>query len=198
MTENWAEYFRRYDAERAAAKAAKEAPEEKAPIILRTGRVLSEQAIKHLGGSPGAVIKRLKGRGWDVRVGWAKCFMPAVLFASDSEEGAKNAHRKGDVRYPSHELETIIVSGRLVAGGGELALEATWTRKDDALTFRGARTRDPLDGDRWRPRFSSRRPQSSYEREFGVETLDGLSQWLKFAAPTPSEVKKRRQQKEAS
>lgn len=193
MSEDWVAYFRRYDAERAAANAP-EAETDATPVILRTGRVLSEQALQHLKGAPAALVKRLRARGWEVRVGWARCFIPAVLYASNSKEGGASEYNKGDVRYPAHRLETFIVSGRKLADENSMAVEATWTRKEGlTFAFQGARTRDPILGAEWRPRASSPRPQLDWEKEEGVSPPMGLNQWLAIVAPTAAEVKKRQQ-----
>ena len=168
-------------------------------MILRTGRTLTDRALAHLKGAPSAVIKRLIGCGWEVRVGWAKCFIPAVRYAAASKEGAATEYSKGDVRYASHELETFIVSARKVAPVGRMALEATWTRKNGAsFTFEGARTNDPILGEEWRPKASSPRPAYEWEIEEGIEPPVGFNTWLKMVAPTAAETKKRKAEKETA
>lgn len=197
---HWDDYFAKYGIGRAAKLA--EEPEEEAsaePVILRTGRVLSDQALQHLKGAPSALIKRLRPHGWEIRVGWARCFIPAVRFAANSKEGSASEHNKGDVRFPAHRLETFVVSARKTAGDAAMALEATWTRKEGlAFTFQGARTRDPILGSEWRPRAASQRPPLDWEQAEGIAPPLGLSQWLAIVAPTPAELKKRQTLKEAA
>lgn len=189
----WDVYFDRMRAERAAAEATEEEVD-MTPVILRSGRVLSDRALQHLKGAPGALVKRLRSQGWDVRVGWARCFMPAVLYAANSKEGGASEYNKGDVRYPAHRLETFIVSGRKLAEANSMAIEATWTRKEGlTFSFQGARTRDPILGEEWRPRAASPRPQLDWEKAEGVTPPMGLSQWLAIVAPTAAELKKRQQ-----
>lgn len=184
----WDKYDRML-AERAAEAAAEESEE---PIeILTPGYEMDAAERQAVKGTAGSLNKRLTGQGWAVRMFRAVARIPAVLFVSDSEEGDVSPHRKGDVRYAAHDLETLILFAQKSAGGSSMAVHATWERKDGgSYKFAGSTTFDPVLGREWRPRASTPRPQLDWEKEEGVHPPMGLNQWLQLVAPKPVPKKK--------
>lgn len=172
------EYFERLKVERDSR--AESALESDPIVIIEPGRELTEFERRALKGTIAALDKRLTAQQWTVRIFRAVARMPAVLFQSDSDEGAKSQHQRGDVRYPAHDLETWILFARAAA----TALHATWERKDGGtFKFTGAETFDPILGREWRPRASSSRPPLEWEKEQGIHPPLGLNQWLDLVAP---------------
>lgn len=138
---------------------------------------------------PAQIAKRLIAQGWEVRVTQAVCHEPAVLFMSDSEEGAKKSHVKGEVRYPAHDVTVTSVVGVKRATNGKIGLimDATWLSKGG---FAVARTLDPYLGYEVRVGFEKPRAQNDIEREDGITPPLGLGQWLDIIAPTEASKKK--------
>lgn len=180
--ESWREYFHRVKHVGDDAADAAEAKEE--VVVLIPGRDVEISKLPGRG-KPSQVARRLAGQGWEVECRQSLVKVPAVRYLSDSEEGvpAEKAYRKGDVRFPEHELETTVLLAVKRAKDGRvgLAMEATWLSKGG---FRLARTYDPLDGHEIRVGFAKGRPPNPIEEEDGIAAPYGLQDWLDDFAPT--------------
>lgn len=159
-------------------------PDEDEIEILIPGYDLSdeERAALSARSAPAQLAKRLTLAGWSVRVTRSLARVPAVLYRSDSVESDAVEHRAGDVRFPEHELETLVVIGekRYPDGRPGFVVEACWTSKDG---FKGAHTYDPALGLEWRPKATISRDRNEIEVEDGVAPPLGLKQWLDMTAP---------------
>lgn len=144
-------------------------------------------------GAAGLLAKRLAGGGWEVSASQSRSAVPATLYASDSEEGAKMPYRKGDVRFAAHELESVTVIGtkRDASGKIRMVVDAHWTRKVGGnFTFQGAKTFDPVLGLQWRPTVKTERKPREWEIEEGVTPPWGLNQWISVVCPEPKKEEK--------
>lgn len=142
-------------------------------------------------GPAGTLVRRVLTREWNARVQMSKVRVPAVLYASNSDEGAKAAYNKGDVRYAEHTLEVVCVLAEKRAFGKMFACMATWERKSGgSWKFRGATTSDPYLGEVWRPSKLKPRPQRKWEAEDDVPAPIGLDQWIDIVAPKPAPKRK--------
>lgn len=204
------ETYDRVRAYRAAKRAARESKESagesgedegvaQARVTIIRARALVPDPSK-APGAAGTLAKRLIAHGWTVQAWTSLCAVDAVRFVSDSEEGAKNPHLAGDVRYEAHELETVVIVGVKRASGHMLALDATWERKlregkSPTSSFQAATTYDPYLGRQWRTTVTTPRKPHAWEIQEGIPGTPGLDQWLDIVAPKPPEPPKRKTKK---
>jgi len=152
-----------------------------------------DNPAKDAPGATGTLARRLIGHGWEVEISRSLCRMSAVLFVTDSKEGAKKPHLAGDVRFDEHNLETFVIQAVKRAGGQMLALQASWelkhyvvVDKKSSSKFTGAHTYDPILGREWRTTQKGPREPREWEQQEGIENGPlGLSEWLDIVAPKP-------------
>lgn len=195
---------RAYRADKRAQKEAKESAKEREDAANAKSTVLTPRSeLEHPETAPGAagtLAKRLQLHGWTVRVWTSLCAVEAVLFVADSEEGAKDPHLAGDIRYEAHDLESVVVVGVKRASGHMLALDATWERKlrdgkSPTSSFQGATTYDPYLGRQWRTTVTKPRDPYAWEIQERIPGTPGLGQWLDMVAPKPETPPKRKTKK---
>lgn len=198
---SWEDYFRAYNDQQAADKRAKAGvPDEDAEpapesVVLAPGALATDLAA--LPGKPGTLARRLVAAGWEVRVGVSSTWQPPTLYATGSEEDAEEQYNAGDVRFEEHLLDFFEVMAVKRGGGDLMAFHGTWVRKSPTaprkpggMSFKGAKTYDPILGYEWRP--TATKPRKLYFAELGVydEGPLGFDQWLDIVCPKP-EPKKR-------
>lgn len=180
--ETWDVYFKRLKNRDAPAEEPE--PEDELEVIESAYELEEPQKAP---GAAGTLLKRLASHGWEICAQQSVVRVPAVRYASNSDEGAKVAYNKGDVRFAEHILEVVCVLGVKRAGGKMLACTATWERKEGgSWKFRGATTSDPYLGQVWRPSKLKPRPQRQWETEDDVPAPIGLDQWVAIVAPKPT------------
>jgi hypothetical protein len=192
-------YFDRLKQERDAASAPEVQYEQARVGVTRPGRLLGPEAIKRLPSrsTVAQIVKRLHAASWDVRVAWSKAYVTSVRYVDDSAEDAAEPHQKGDVRYPGHFLETLVLLAAKKVEGGSMAMSASFTKKGaGSWSFEGAETYDPWLERVWRSSQTKPRPQRDWEKADDVPAPIGLTEWLKIVAPTAAELKKKQREKE--
>lgn len=157
------------------------------------------QASQHLSdplgapGAPGTLAKRLAAGGWEVKVSKSLAAVPAVHYATDSDEGSKANYRRGDVRFPAHKLESVTLIGIKKGQNGlpGLVVDAYWTRKQGgSFVFQYARTYDPVLGVVVRTTVKTERKPREWEIEAAVMPPWGLEQWVDVVCPKPEKEEK--------
>ena len=131
------------------------------------------------------VGRRLDTQGWSVTAQEAILRVPAVLFKEDSD-----SHRAGDVRFPEHDVNRIVLIGTRSSAEGRilLVMQASWESKKG---FCGAKTFDPVLGVEWRSGYRTPRQPNEIELEDGREPPASLEQWLDIFAPTAASRKRK-------
>jgi hypothetical protein len=181
---DWHQYF--VDL-KASAQPAEEEEEPEATVAITTPAYdlsVNESAALNARSAPAQLVKRLRTAGWEVTVRRSVADVAAVLYLNDSDEDAAEEHRKGDVRYAAHELETLAVIGikRNPAGNPALVVDAAWTSKGG---FSGATTFDPVLGQVWRSTVAKPRKPREWEKAAGAQPPWGLTQWMDAVCPKP-------------
>lgn len=190
---DWGEYFKRLRMQ--SAPEDEPEPEDEMEVIEPGYELEDPQKAP---GAAGTLLKRLAAQGWETRARMAVVRIPAVLYASNSDEGAKTTYNKGDVRFAEHVLEVVGVLGVKRAGGNMLACTAAWERKEGgSWKYRGSTTSDPYLGQVWRPSKRKPRPQRQWEIEDDVPAPIGLDNWIDIVAPKPAPKRKEKHEQAA-
>lgn len=188
----WREYFARYEARLAAARAPEvieSDAQQDETVVIEAGRDLDDPLKAPA--TPGRLAKRLAARGYDVRVSRSLVRMPAKRRLKATEE-----HAAGAILHPAYNLETFVLVATWRGPEVEqlVALDVTWERrhadtapplahKPGSLSFKGAQTFDPALGYEIRVGAAKPRKQNEIEAEDGIEPPLGLNQWLDLVCP---------------